>query len=90
MHAAVEKGCVKIFEELLTYSAHVNKLYKSALGKGSIPLHVAIKSGQKEVAKLLISYGADVNAPDETGRTPIFYATDNADLKITKLLLTQS
>ena len=55
MHAAVEKGCVKIVEELLTYGAHVNKLYKSALGKGS--LHVAIKSGQKEVAKLLINYG---------------------------------
>ena len=36
----------------------------------------------------MISYGIDVNAPDETGRTPIFYATDNADLKITKLLLT--
>ena len=44
MHAAVEKGYVKIVEELLKYGARVNKLYKSTLGKGSIPLHVATKN----------------------------------------------
>jgi ankyrin repeat protein len=53
-----------------------------------MPLHVATKNKQEEVAKLLISYGADVNAQDETGKTPVVYATENADLKITKLLLT--
>jgi ankyrin repeat protein len=52
---------------------------------GCMPLHVAAKNKQEEVAKLLISFGADVNAQDETGKTPIFYATQNADLKITKL-----
>jgi len=53
-----------------------------------MPLHVATKNKQEEVAKLLISYGADVNAQDETGKIPIFYATENADFRITKLLLT--
>jgi ankyrin repeat protein len=51
-------------------------------------LHVAAIYKQEEVAKLLISYGADVNAQDETGKTALFYATENANLKITKLLLT--
>jgi serine/threonine-protein phosphatase 6 regulatory ankyrin repeat subunit A/serine/threonine-protein phosphatase 6 regulatory ankyrin repeat subunit B len=53
-----------------------------------MPIHVASKNKQEEVAKLLISNGADVNAQDEIGKTPIFYATENGDLKITKLLLT--
>jgi ankyrin repeat protein len=35
-----------------------------------------------------MSFGADVNAKDETGKPPIFYAIENADLKFTKLLLT--
>jgi len=88
LHAAVEKGYLKIVDELLKYDTDVNKLYKSKYGKGYMPLHVAAKNKQEEVAKLLISYGADVNAKDEIGKTPIFYATQNADLKITRLLLT--
>ncbi|CAL1682579.1 unnamed protein product [Lasius platythorax] len=67
---------------------NVNMLHNSISGKGYIPLHIATKNKQEEVAKLLISYGADVNAQDETGKAPIFYATENADLKITQLLLT--
>ena len=30
-----------------------------------------------------MSYGADVNAPDEGGKTPICYATENAYLNMT-------
>jgi ankyrin repeat protein len=88
LHAAVEKGHLKIVEELLKYGTDVNMLYKPTYGIGSMPLHVAAKNRQEEVAKLLISCGADVNAQDETGKTPIIYATENADLKITRLLLT--
>jgi ankyrin repeat protein len=87
LHAAVEKGYLKIVEELFKYGTDVNMLGKSTSGKGYMPLHVAAKNKQEEVAKLLINYGADVNAQDETGKTPIFYASQNADLNITKLLL---
>jgi len=53
-----------------------------------MPLHFATKNKKEEVAKLLIRYGADVNAQDENGKPPIFHAVQNADLKISKLLLT--
>ena len=87
MHAAVQNGHLELVEELLKHGADVNMLSDSALGKASIPLHVATNNGHEEVAKLLISHGADVNALDESGKTPIFYATKNASLKMTKLLL---
>jgi len=86
LHAAFEKGCLKTVEELLKYGTGVNTLYKTS-GIGYMPLHVVNKNKQEEVAKLLISCGADVNVQDETGKTPMFYATQNADLNITKLLL---
>ncbi|XP_076684261.1 uncharacterized protein LOC143377154 [Andrena cerasifolii] len=88
MHPAIEKGYVELVEELLEHGADVTMLPDSTLGKDSIPLHVATRNGHEEVAELLINYGADVNAQDETGKPAIFYATQNADLKMIKLLLT--
>jgi ankyrin repeat protein len=85
---AVKEEYREIVELLLQHGADVNRLYKSTYRTGYMPLHVATKHKQEEVAKLLIGYGADVNGQDETGKTPIFYATENGDVKITRLLLT--
>ncbi|MDQ7827350.1 MAG: ankyrin repeat domain-containing protein [Candidatus Eremiobacteraeota bacterium] len=37
-------------------------------------LHFAVRKGKGEIAKLLIAKGADVNARDEKGNTPLFEA----------------
>jgi len=37
-------------------------------------LHVAIKRGYKKVVELLIAKGADLEAEDIVGRTPLYYA----------------
>ena len=84
--AAVQKGYLPIVEDLL--KSDVNILCNSTFINDSMLLHVATKYGRVEVAKLLISYGADVNAQDKTGNTPTYYAIENADLKMIQLLLT--
>ncbi|MBE9045074.1 ankyrin repeat domain-containing protein [Pleurocapsales cyanobacterium LEGE 10410] len=40
-------------------------------------LHIAVMENKYETAKLLIEYGADVNAPDISEKTPLFYAISN-------------
>ncbi|XP_076547719.1 uncharacterized protein LOC117610162 [Osmia lignaria lignaria] len=88
LYTAVEKGYLKIVEDLLKYGANVNTLHSSMYKKGFTPLHNAANNEQKEMAKLLINYGANVNAKDASEKTPIFYAIENVDAKVTKLLLT--
>jgi ankyrin repeat protein len=41
---------------------------------GATPLHDAAWTGNKEIAELLIAKGADVNAKDKSGDTPLLYA----------------
>ena len=40
------------------------------------PLHYAAERGFKEIAKLLIAKGADVNAKDVQGDTPLDWGVD--------------
>ena len=52
---------------------------------GRTPLHYAAVNGRKVIVELLIAKGADVNAKDEDGRTPldatsVFNKTETADL----------
>ena len=49
---------------------HVRGLYENS------PLHSAAGHEKFEVVRKLIEYGADINARDEDGGTPLFDATD--------------
>ena len=42
--------------------------------QGWIPLHLAALGGHKEIVELLISKGADVNAKNDVGHTPLDWA----------------
>ena len=50
-------------------------------------LFVAINKGYYNIAKVLLESGADVNEPDNTGRTPLLIAVINREKDITRLLL---
>ena len=50
---------------------------------GGTPLHWAARKGHQEIVELLIANGANVNAQDEDGGTPLFYTSNR---EITDLL----
>ncbi|XP_017884112.1 uncharacterized protein LOC108627401 isoform X2 [Ceratina calcarata] len=88
---AVEKGFLKVVEALLKLGADVNQLYESGkFNKRLTLLHIAAWTKQKEMARLLINYKADVNAKDGTDYVPMHYVVRNDDLKMSRLLLSNN
>ena len=53
----------------------------SMLGK-STPLHISVQHGHRQMSALLLSFGADVNAKDKQGNTPLHYCTNNLILRL--------
>ena len=51
------------------------------------PLFLAVENGSVEIAKLLLKFGADVNAVDKRKRTPLMFIDRDATLELTDLLL---
>ena len=77
-------GNIVAVESSLVYSAFVN-----AIGdEGKTLLHYAsIINKDPAIAKLLLEYGADVNAIDADHKTPLFAAAAEGNHKICVLLI---
>jgi Ankyrin repeats (3 copies)/Ankyrin repeats (many copies) len=56
-------------------------------GRGSTPLHLAVEDGKVEIARLLLERGANVEAQDEQGRTPVDVASGEQRDELITLLL---
>ncbi len=78
-HAAATRKAVDAAEALIFHKADVN----AKKPDGVRPLHVACATGNLEIAKLLLSHGAQPGPADKQGRTPMTLAKDN--LPILKL-----
>ena len=83
IHQAVFDGNIGAVKQHLDAGTDVNA--KSAGGKLT-PLHLAARSGQKEIAQLLIAKGADVNAKTKRGDTPLDQAIQLNRTEIVDLL----
>lgn len=51
-------------------------------------LFIATEKGHHELAHLLISKGADINAKNKYGETPLSHAAENGDIEVVRLLFT--
>jgi hypothetical protein len=66
---AVAGGHLHIVRMLIIdFNANVNCVTK--LGKAT-PLHIAVEFGMRQIASMLITYGANLSAQDMFGRTPL-------------------
>ena len=102
LHLACEKGDLKMAKKLIELGANINIAAEASrwddqfeyeedfiyLGESETVLHLAIFSGERDLIKYLIENGADVNARDGDGVTPLLKAMDgDLDFEIIELLI---
>ena len=81
--AAAYNGNIEAVKQHLAAGTDVN--VKGGFADGT-PLHYAAANGHKEIAELLIEKGADMNAKDEDGGTPLDVAIQFKELEIADLI----
>ena len=74
IHQAVFDENIEAVKQHLAAGTDVNVM-DSDFGNAT-PLHTAARWGYKEIIELLISSGADVNAKDDNGWTPLHRAAN--------------
>ena len=83
LHAAIDKGHVKVAQLLLQHGADPNAQSKDQ----ETPLLLASRKGRLEAARLLSDHVTDMNHQDSLGRTPLHVAAGNGHYDISCLLL---
>ncbi|XP_060660984.1 ARF GTPase-activating protein Git [Drosophila nasuta] len=84
LHASVRTSNLETSLRFLVQGADPNYYHEE---KCSTPLHMAAKFGQASQIEMLLIYGADVNALDSNGMTPLELAKANNHSTIAERLL---
>jgi hypothetical protein len=89
--AATSQGDLNTIKRHLAAGVDIDTAFVApgVLASGATPLHMAILSDQREVARFLIGQGANINAPakDEHGGTPLHWAAVLGRMEIARQLI---
>jgi len=89
--AATSQGNLEAVKSHLAAGVDIDAVFMApgVIASGATPLHMAILSDQREVARLLIAEGANINAPakDEHGGTPLHWAAALGRVEIARQLI---
>jgi len=78
-------GHREIVQDLLSAGADPNIASKNPMGV--IPLHSALANQRKEIARILVEGGSDVNTPSKEGWYPLHYVAHYGDRETADFLL---
>lgn len=81
------KQILKEVESVPDYAGHTVTSVHHKNGWGDMPLHIVSVWGDCEAITTLIEAGADINAPGETGFTPLHCAAMHNHADAVRLLL---
>ncbi|XP_051556482.1 KN motif and ankyrin repeat domain-containing protein 4-like isoform X1 [Myxocyprinus asiaticus] len=76
-------GDMKVLQQLMELgdvNAHVGQV-------GQTALHLAVRHGRVPIVRLLLAQGADPNAQDHAGTTPMISACDRGHINVVRILL---
>ena len=89
LHKAVKDGDADRVRELLDAGADVNVRESSKDRLQYTPLHWAAYLGDREIAEILISRGADLDAEDPAYSTPLYLAAEEGYPKVVEFLISK-
>lgn len=88
IYNVIKNGHVGIFKDLVKFGLNPNITYSYYSDQqGYTLLHIAANHEQEEIASLLVSLGADLNAEDDKDHTPLHYAVEKRNMPIIQLFL---
>lgn len=76
LHRAAQRGDYGMTESILNSD---KKMINTKDANGWTPFHEAVHAGHVDIAKLLVSHGANINVKSNNGGTPLWWARGTFD-----------